>query len=357
MPELTFTHIVLLAVLAIIGVVAGWFARDRRAAQEQDAVREMWQEQVEMQRRERKRLAAQNKKLMEQVSRQQAKQSRLKKSAAEFSTAMRDAGTRRDELQREIESRDARIEALAQDLRNWQDRLPPLMDRYRKRKEEAEQLKSELAAARSALRRLEEQHAEAPEHPVAIKPLSTAGQFTDGLEASNDEEDLYVDEVDNEETPVFLDESTMIESGAVLDDLQAHAQEVNDESQAHAAETDVESQAHASETEVGSQAHAAETEVESQAHASETEDAGSAAPDDADDPLRQRDNLKKINGVGPAIEKTLNEMGIISYRQIADMTDYDIDRVARRLKGFQGRIQSEDWIGQARTLLDEAALA
>jgi len=68
-----------------------------------------------------------------------------------------------------------------------------------------------------------------------------------------------------------------------------------------------------------------------------------------------RDNLKRINGIGPAIEKTLNELGIFRYRQIADMTDYDIDRVAKRLKGFRSRIYREDWMGQARELLDEAA--
>ena len=64
-----------------------------------------------------------------------------------------------------------------------------------------------------------------------------------------------------------------------------------------------------------------------------------------------------IKGVGPAIEKTLNEMGIFSFQQIADMSEYDIDRVARRLKGFHSRIQREDWIGQARMLLDQAAHA
>ena len=75
------------------------------------------------------------------------------------------------------------------------------------------------------------------------------------------------------------------------------------------------------------------------------------------EPQEQRDDLKMIKGVGPAIEKTLNEMGIFNFQQIADMSEYDIDRVARRLKGFHSRIQREDWIGQARMLLDQAAHA
>ena len=74
---------------------------------------------------------------------------------------------------------------------------------------------------------------------------------------------------------------------------------------------------------------------------------------DGVDEGNQRDNLKKIKGVGPAIEKTLNEMGIVRFQQIADMSEYDIDRVAQRLKGFRSRIYREDWIGQARDYLDQ----
>ncbi|MDH4315065.1 MAG: hypothetical protein OEW68_09510, partial [Gammaproteobacteria bacterium] len=62
------------------------------------------------------------------------------------------------------------------------------------------------------------------------------------------------------------------------------------------------------------------------------------------------DDLRLIKGVGPAIEQTLHELGFFHYRQIAEMTEFDIDRVARKLKGFRSRIYREDWIGQARML-------
>ena len=32
------------------------------------------------------------------------------------------------------------------------------------------------------------------------------------------------------------------------------------------------------------------------------------------------------------------------------MSEYEIDRVARELRGFRSRIYREDWIGQARDL-------
>lgn len=60
--------------------------------------------------------------------------------------------------------------------------------------------------------------------------------------------------------------------------------------------------------------------------------------------------MKQIKGVGPVIEKTLNELGICLFSQIAKMSEVEIDRVAQRLKGFRSRIYREDWIGQARDL-------
>ncbi len=52
-----------------------------------------------------------------------------------------------------------------------------------------------------------------------------------------------------------------------------------------------------------------------------------------------------------AIEKTLNELGIFRLEQIAGISEYDIDRIAARLRGLRSRIYREDWIGQARSLL------
>jgi predicted flap endonuclease-1-like 5' DNA nuclease len=63
-----------------------------------------------------------------------------------------------------------------------------------------------------------------------------------------------------------------------------------------------------------------------------------------------RDDLTKINGVGPKIQKKLNELGIYSYRQIAEFSPEDIETVAASLKVFKGRIGRDNWIGQAAAL-------
>ena len=61
------------------------------------------------------------------------------------------------------------------------------------------------------------------------------------------------------------------------------------------------------------------------------------------------DDLKRIRGIGVLIEKRLNSVGIVSYGQIAEWTNEDIDRVSATLD-FKGRIERENWVEQARIL-------
>jgi small subunit ribosomal protein S2 len=65
------------------------------------------------------------------------------------------------------------------------------------------------------------------------------------------------------------------------------------------------------------------------------------------------DDLKKISGVGPVLEKKLNELGIFHYSQIAEFSQEDVVRVDETLN-FKGRIERDDWIEQARALITEA---
>lgn len=59
------------------------------------------------------------------------------------------------------------------------------------------------------------------------------------------------------------------------------------------------------------------------------------------------DDLKLITGIGPSLEKKLRACGITTYRQLAALSDADIDRVEAIIKSF-GRIRRDDWIGQAK---------
>ncbi|MEM9211487.1 MAG: bL21 family ribosomal protein, partial [Pseudomonadota bacterium] len=62
------------------------------------------------------------------------------------------------------------------------------------------------------------------------------------------------------------------------------------------------------------------------------------------------DDLKKISGVGPKLEEKLHANGIFHYDQIAAWTAAEIAYVDDQLS-FKGRIERDDWIGQATELM------
>jgi predicted flap endonuclease-1-like 5' DNA nuclease len=59
------------------------------------------------------------------------------------------------------------------------------------------------------------------------------------------------------------------------------------------------------------------------------------------------DDLKEVHGIGPKIEKMLKDLGITSFRQIANFQGEDIAHVTAALDGFKGRIERDDWMGGA----------
>jgi predicted flap endonuclease-1-like 5' DNA nuclease len=62
----------------------------------------------------------------------------------------------------------------------------------------------------------------------------------------------------------------------------------------------------------------------------------------------QKDDLKKIHGIGPVIERALNRMGTYTYIQIARWTPNDIAKVARKLETGPDRIKRDNWIAGAK---------
>lgn len=61
------------------------------------------------------------------------------------------------------------------------------------------------------------------------------------------------------------------------------------------------------------------------------------------------DDLKRISGIGPKIEGILNELGIYHFAQITRWSEANKAWIDGYLS-FKGRIDREDWIGQAETL-------
>jgi molybdopterin-containing oxidoreductase family membrane subunit len=69
------------------------------------------------------------------------------------------------------------------------------------------------------------------------------------------------------------------------------------------------------------------------------------------DPSKDKaDDLKKVKGIGPKMEKTLNEIGIFTYAQVSRMTNTEYNLLDAITGSFPGRAQRDDWAGQAGKL-------
>lgn len=66
----------------------------------------------------------------------------------------------------------------------------------------------------------------------------------------------------------------------------------------------------------------------------------------------QADDLQRIKGIGPKIADWLTENDVTQFAQIATWDDAAVADFAHRLGRMGGRIQSDDWVGQARILAE-----
>lgn len=65
------------------------------------------------------------------------------------------------------------------------------------------------------------------------------------------------------------------------------------------------------------------------------------------------DDLKIIEGVGPAMEKLVNSLGFYHYDQIANWTADEVAWVDSHMKTFRGRIVRDKWQAQAKLIISE----
>ena len=380
MPELTATHIGLLALALVVGLVLGWVFRGDRSAKEKIAINAGWQDQLESQQAELDRLAEQNVSLMEQISQYQASQKDSVNRAKELSDSLKETFKRRDELQRQLKDIRVKLEAttaqrdqlkstvenrelknkssaneskekddkifhLSRELTSWQSRVPPLVEKFQERDKQARALEAELETVRARLASFEEM---ARTNETRMESVD-ADSMLDGLDVSNEPHsdtaartvaelqdqihDGADDDAEMEQEPEAVEEFTASDNELLPEDI--FVEEGDDET---AGEPDADT---GTDTNTDTDTEKAEDDLFTSVN---------KYLDDVAEPGDDKDDLKKIKGVGPVIEKTLNELGIFLFNQIAEMSEFEIDRVAQRLKGFRSRIYREDWMGQARDL-------
>lgn len=65
----------------------------------------------------------------------------------------------------------------------------------------------------------------------------------------------------------------------------------------------------------------------------------------------EKDDLTKISGVGPFIQQQLYDAGIYTYEQISHFDAARIESITREIGYFPGKIEKDDWVGQAKKLM------
>lgn len=84
--------------------------------------------------------------------------------------------------------------------------------------------------------------------------------------------------------------------------------------------------------------------------AGETGESGQKEAKTTDKPTPDADDdLTRLNGVGAVLAEKLQKGGITSLTQIAGWSEEDVARIDEELE-LKGRIQRDDWVGQAREL-------
>ena len=77
-----------------------------------------------------------------------------------------------------------------------------------------------------------------------------------------------------------------------------------------------------------------------------------AGPERLSGPRKGRaDDLKEIEGIGPAMEKLINGMGFYHFDQLASWSGADVALVDTEMKTFKGRIARDKWVAQAKIIV------
>jgi predicted flap endonuclease-1-like 5' DNA nuclease len=67
----------------------------------------------------------------------------------------------------------------------------------------------------------------------------------------------------------------------------------------------------------------------------------------------EANNLTLIDGLGLWVEERLNLLGIYTFNQISNLTHEDIETITEVLEIIPGRIEQDNWVGQARKLAEK----
>lgn len=388
-----------IAAAALAGAAVGWFVRGPQLKRKMEGLVDKWQLKYDEAARQRDRFGAENNKLRTSIEAQQAVVHKHELAVSRFRTDLESATEKlkslskdlfnargeRDEYQRSANERQATVQKLQQQVASLETEFTKAGVFYKgelgksleKRKlvegrlddakaehesltnllaaaqREGESVGRMLAAAQARLDNLDamEQKVIALEAENAQLRHNSAGAQQKIEVLKRDIAELDELKVQNRELAHCL---KSMESSRQQYEQDAKRYREKAENSDQRSETlrmrldDVEQ----SFAEMARQ-HDAALEVVQQAPAPASRKGNGRnghAADAGDAKEQEVDDLTEIVGIGKVFEGMLHDLGIYSFRQIANFGAADIARVNMALKEFKGRMEQDDWVGQAKEL-------
>ena len=256
---------------------------------------------------------------------------RVLENLEEFRAAVGERNARISILQGELQAYETRLQALAGTasekgalIESLTARLAELDNRVPAQEEEPSKLRAELSRSEVAIAK----HRAELEAKAAEADSLAADAIERKRRIAELEQMLAEQEPQAPDLPPLLDK--LAETQAAVTSLR---------SEADAAALQIQTV----DADLRTPAAAVLTNIEPQPPQNSKSVDGSRPPADI-----AKDDLKRINGIGPALERLLNRIGVSTYQQIARWNPQEIDKVQSRLKTFPNRIRKDNWVSGAK---------
>jgi predicted flap endonuclease-1-like 5' DNA nuclease len=374
---------------AVGGAVLGWLIRSAISSSRITSLSDDWQAQLDDVARERDKLAAESTTLHTSIDAQETVIRQRDRVIGEKRTEYESALEREKLLTKNIFTLRAEREDFKAKMATFQNRMALLQHQstelqseflksrnfyvgelkkaFEKRKETEDNLKNSQQEHSSFSNLLQ---ASRSEHDSANKMLAAAKKRLENLdlleqnvielEAENAQikHDVAITKQENDalKRDVFEQEELKIQNkelAQVLKSMENSRQQYEDDAnryRKHAGKHEQKSETLRIRLDEVEKNFQAMEKQQSNALKAARKSAVTDAANDASPVAEANDNLQEIIGIGKVFEHTLNELGVTSFRQIANFGISDIARVNAELKEFKGRMEQDDWIGQAKDL-------
>lgn len=374
---------------AVVGGLVAWLLRGKLARSELEDVVDDWQSRIRKEAHENKRLTGENDSVRAALDAERTLLQKFKHAAIARSTELQSLKEKVNALSKDLFTLGSERDQLGQKLVNIQkyalsaqQRAKTLETEFGKSREFYKgQLLSALELRKSLERKVDDAKQEhdslanllasaRSEHVAVNNMLTTAQARLDGLDAL--EQQVIALEANNAQLKHDISLATQQAESARRDAGETDALKKQNQELAHCLESMEESRKQYEEDARRYRTQYDESESESetlriklgdiQQRLTEMQDEhlqsreaveatdGSLPTFGIETPSGDTDDLTEIVGIGKVFEAMLHRLGIYYFRQIAAFGPAELARVNAELKEFKGRIEHDDWIGQAKEL-------